>query len=163
MAIRSPQQLRKRLRQNALDCDELAGKQLRPANRTRMLRTAEQYRILADNIDRLRWGPLIKSLEIARESWLKPDRKVNRLGLNQRRPERNFELSSSPGSPIGPVETASPVTVCPHNPQPPGLGGIPAIPVSKFDPLNDFTPGFQQLPPKKADQPRKQQVQYEYR
>ena len=83
MAIRSPQQLRKRLRQNALACDELAGKQLRPANRTRMLRTAEQYRILADNIDRLRWGPLIKSLEIARESWLKPDRKGNRLGLNQ--------------------------------------------------------------------------------
>jgi len=71
MTIRSPQQLRKRLRQNALDCDELAGKQLRPANRTRMLRTAEQYRILADNIDRLRWGPLIKSLEIARASWLK--------------------------------------------------------------------------------------------
>jgi len=59
-----------------------------------MLRTAEQYRILADNIDRLRWGPLIKSLEIARDSWLKPDRKGDRLGLNQRRPERNFELSS---------------------------------------------------------------------
>ena len=96
MTIRSPQQLTKRLRQNALDCDELAGKQLRPANRTRMLRTAEQYRILADNIDeaRLRWGPLKKSLEIARASWLKPDRKGNRLRLNQRRPERNFELSS---------------------------------------------------------------------
>ena len=94
MTIRSPQQLRKRLRQNALDCDELAGKQLRPANRTRMLRTAEQYRILADNIDRLRWGPLIKSLEIARASWLKTDRKGDRLRLNQGSPERNFELSS---------------------------------------------------------------------
>jgi hypothetical protein len=96
MTIRNPEQLRKRLRQNALDCDELAGKQLRPANRTRMLRTAEQYRILADNIDeiRLRWKRLIKSLEIARASWLKPDRKDNRLRLNHERPERNFELSS---------------------------------------------------------------------
>jgi hypothetical protein len=61
MTIRSPQQLTKRLRQNAIDCDELAGKQLRPANRTRMLRTAEQYRILADNIDEA-WGPLKKNI-----------------------------------------------------------------------------------------------------
>jgi hypothetical protein len=74
MAIQNLQQLRIRFGQNALDCDELAGKQLRPEHRALLQRTAEHYRMLADKFDesRLRWNSLMKSLEIARTSWLPP-------------------------------------------------------------------------------------------
>ena len=72
MAIRNPHQLRIRLRQNALICDELAGKQLQPEHRVMLLRTAERYRVLADKIDepKQRWEALLKSygLTLSEES-----------------------------------------------------------------------------------------------
>ena len=63
MSIRNPQQLRLKVRQNALICDELADEQLQPEHRAVLLRTAEQYRVLADKTDqpRLRWETLLKS------------------------------------------------------------------------------------------------------
>ena len=72
MAIRNPHQLRIRLRQNALICDELAGKQLQPEHRVMLLRTAERYRVLADKMDepKQRWEALLKSygLTLSEES-----------------------------------------------------------------------------------------------
>jgi hypothetical protein len=63
MAIQNPQQLRIRFSQNALDCDELAGKQLTPEHRALLQRTAEHYRMLADKIDELtaRWEAFMKT------------------------------------------------------------------------------------------------------
>ena len=63
MAIRNPQQLRIRIRQNALICDELADEQPRPERRAILLRTAEHYRALADKMDlpRQSWEALLKS------------------------------------------------------------------------------------------------------
>src|SRR6516162_10326899 len=63
MAVRNPQQLRMRIRQNALICDELADEQLRPERRAILLRTAEHYRVLADKMDlpRQSWEALLKS------------------------------------------------------------------------------------------------------
>ena len=72
MAIRNPHQLRIRFRQNALICDELAEKQLRPERRAIFLRTAERYRVLADKMDepKQRWEALLKSygLTLSEES-----------------------------------------------------------------------------------------------
>jgi hypothetical protein len=64
MAIRTPRQLSKRFRQNAADCDELAGKQLLPEFRAVLVKTAEHYRMLADKIDdpTARWQSLANSL-----------------------------------------------------------------------------------------------------
>jgi hypothetical protein len=63
MAIRTPSQLAKRFRQNAVDCDELAGKQLPPEFRAVLVKTAERYRMLADKIDdpTARWQSLANS------------------------------------------------------------------------------------------------------
>jgi hypothetical protein len=68
MAIRTPRQLAIRLRQNSVDCEELATKQPAPAHRARLLKTAEHYRVLADKIDEptARWESLTKSLQFAR-------------------------------------------------------------------------------------------------
>jgi hypothetical protein len=69
MAIRNPQI---RFGQNALICDELAEKQLRPELRAIFLRTAERYRVLADKTDepKQRWEALLKSygLTLSEES-----------------------------------------------------------------------------------------------
>jgi cation transport regulator len=63
MAMRNPHQLRMRVRQNALICDELADEQLQPERRAIFLRTAEHYRVLADKMDqpRQKWEALVKS------------------------------------------------------------------------------------------------------
>ena len=72
MSIRNPQQLRLKVRQNALICDELADEQLQPERRAIFLRTAERYRVLADKMDepKQRWEALLKSygLTLSEES-----------------------------------------------------------------------------------------------
>jgi hypothetical protein len=53
MAIQTPRELATNLRENAVDCENLA-KDLPPEHRTRLLVMAEHYRRLADKIDESR-------------------------------------------------------------------------------------------------------------
>jgi hypothetical protein len=66
MGIRNPRGLATRLRQNALDCERSAGKDLLPDDRDRLLKTAEHYRMLADKIDEPggRWERVLKSFGV---------------------------------------------------------------------------------------------------
>jgi hypothetical protein len=63
MAIRTPRELASRLRDKAVDCESLA-KDLLPAQRARLLGTAEYYWQLADKIDqpKARPGSLTETL-----------------------------------------------------------------------------------------------------
>ena len=51
MAIRTLRELGKRFRQNALDCERSASKDLLPWGRNHLLKMAHHYRMLADKID----------------------------------------------------------------------------------------------------------------
>jgi len=64
VAIRTPRQLAMRLRQNSVDCQEIATNHPQPEHRAQLLRTAEHYRRLADKIDEptARWEAFMKTL-----------------------------------------------------------------------------------------------------
>jgi hypothetical protein len=66
MAIRNPRGLAVRLRQNALDCEKSASKELTPDDRARLLKTAEHYRTLADKLDEPggRWERVLRSFGV---------------------------------------------------------------------------------------------------
>ena len=61
--IRNTRGLAIRFRQNALDCEKSASNELLPEDRTRLLKTAEHYRRLADKIDEPggRWDAVLRS------------------------------------------------------------------------------------------------------
>jgi hypothetical protein len=68
MAIRTPRELATHLRENAVDCEIIAGKDLPSAQRARLLKMAEHYWQLADKIDppRVRPGSLTETFRLAR-------------------------------------------------------------------------------------------------
>jgi len=63
MAIRNPRLLALRFRQNAIDCEKNARKDLLPEQRDRLLKTANHYRTLADKIDEPggKWDAVLRS------------------------------------------------------------------------------------------------------
>jgi hypothetical protein len=63
MAIRTPRQLAISFRKRAAYCDKVAREDLRPEHRTVLLKTAEHYRTLADQIDEpgAKWDGLLRS------------------------------------------------------------------------------------------------------
>ena len=63
MAIRNPRLLALRFRQNAIDCEKNARKDLLPEQRDRLLKTANHYRALADKIDEPggKWDAVLRS------------------------------------------------------------------------------------------------------
>ena len=63
MAIRTLRQLAIRLRQNSVDCQEIATNHAHAEHQARLLRTAEHYRRLADKIDEptARWEAFMKT------------------------------------------------------------------------------------------------------
>jgi len=67
MAIQTPRELPTRLREKAVDCENLA-KDLLPAQRARLLGTAEHYWQLADRLDppRVRPASLTEAFKLAR-------------------------------------------------------------------------------------------------
>jgi hypothetical protein len=67
MAIQTPRELATRLREKAVDCENLA-KGLLPAQRARLLGMAEHYWQMADRIDqpRVRPGSLTETFRLAR-------------------------------------------------------------------------------------------------
>ena len=67
MAIQTPRELATNLRENAVDCENLAT-DLPPEHRTRLLVMAEHYRRLADKIDESRVRPwsLAEALRLSR-------------------------------------------------------------------------------------------------
>jgi hypothetical protein len=66
MAIQTPREWATRLREKAVDCENLA-KDVLPAQRARLLKMAEHYWQLADKIDdpRVRPGSLTETLRLA--------------------------------------------------------------------------------------------------
>jgi hypothetical protein len=66
MVIRNPRGLAIRLRQNALDCEKSASKELMPGDRDQLLKTAEHYRALADKLDEPggRWERVLRSFGV---------------------------------------------------------------------------------------------------
>ena len=64
--IRNTRGLAIRFRQNALDCEKSASKELLPEARTRLLKTEEHYRRLADKIDAPggKWDAVLRSYGI---------------------------------------------------------------------------------------------------
>jgi len=66
VVIRNTRGLAIRFRQNALDCEKSASKELLPEARTRLLKTEEHYRRLADKIDAPggKWDAVLRSYGI---------------------------------------------------------------------------------------------------